>query len=118
VTFLYFLVNSFLIFARLQKRRAENHGTPSIVVARWLRYLFAFFSLLSRILVLLLMIIKRLLFFLKKKATTRPNKNQHHKQNPNSLASETHDSDMQLILRLSILGSLELLGYAKLSVFI
>jgi hypothetical protein len=59
-------------------------------------------------LVLLLMIIKRSLIFLRKKAT-RPNKNQHHKQNPNSLASETHDSDMQLILRLSILGSLELL---------
>jgi hypothetical protein len=31
------------------------------------------------------------------------------KQNPNSLASGTHDSDMLLILVLSILGSLKLL---------
>jgi hypothetical protein len=55
------------------------------------------------------MIIKRSPIFLRKKATTTPNKNQHHKQNPNSLASGTYDSDMQLILRVSILGSLELL---------
>jgi hypothetical protein len=60
-------------------------------------------------LVLLLMVIKRSSKNLRKKAATRPNKNQHHKQNPNSLASGTHNSDMQLILRLSILGSLELL---------
>jgi hypothetical protein len=38
-----------------------------------------------------------------------PNKNQCHKQKSNSLASGTNDSDMLLILRLSILGSLELL---------
>jgi hypothetical protein len=56
-------------------------------------------------LVLLLIIIKRSKIFLRKK----PNKNQHHKQNPNSLASGTNNSDMLLILRLSILGSLELL---------
>jgi hypothetical protein len=44
-------------------------------------------------------------FFKKKK----PNKNQHHMKNPNSLSSGTNDSDMLLILKLSILGSLELL---------
>jgi hypothetical protein len=32
------------------------------------------------------------------------NKNRQHMENPNSLASGTHDSDMLLILRLSILG--------------
>jgi hypothetical protein len=55
------------------------------------------------------MIIKISPNFFKKKGAARPNKNQQHKQNPNSLASGTHDSDMQLILKLSILGSLELL---------
>jgi hypothetical protein len=57
-------------------------------------------------LVLLLIIIKRSTNFFKKK---KPNKNQHHKQNSNSLASGTNNSDMLLILKLSILGILELL---------
>jgi hypothetical protein len=55
------------------------------------------------------MIIKISLIFLRKKASTRPKKNQYHKQSPNSLLSGTNDRDMLLILRLSILGSLELL---------
>jgi hypothetical protein len=60
------------------------------------------------VLVLLLITINSLPVFLKKKIAARPDKNQCHKQNSNYLENGTHDSDMVLNLKLSILGSLEL----------
>jgi hypothetical protein len=78
----------------------------SLVVVGWSRNLF--FFLLSKVLILLLIIINSLPKKIKK-IVARPNKNQCHKQNYNSLSNGTHDSDMPLNLKLSILGSLELL---------
>jgi hypothetical protein len=60
-------------------------------------------------LILLLKIINSSSCFFKEKIAARLNKNQCLKKNPNSLASGTHDSGMLLILKLSIIGSLELL---------